>query len=52
MAPGRLTIAELHDDKWNPLENIVASFEAEEAFLNDDNDDNNDSLIAIIGSDD
>jgi hypothetical protein len=49
MAPGRLTMPELHDDKWNPLENIVAAFEAEEAIINDDN---NDSLIAIIGSDD
>jgi hypothetical protein len=52
MAPGRLTIAELHDDKWNPLEDIVAAIDGEEAILNDDNDDNNDSSIALIGSDD
>ncbi len=40
---------ELHDDRWNPLENIVAAIEEEEAILNDDN---NESLIAMIGSDD
>ena len=40
---------ELHDDRWNPLEDIVAAFAEEEAILNDDN---NDSLIAMIGSDD
>ena len=28
---------ELHDDKWNPLENIVAAIDGEEAILNDDN---------------
>ena len=49
-APGRLTMQELHDDRWNPLENIVAAFAEEEAILNDDNND--DSLIAMIGSDD
>ena len=32
--------AELHEDKWNPLVNIVVAFEAEEAIHNDDNDDN------------
>ena len=40
---------ELHDDRWNPLEDIVAAVAEEEAIHNDDN---NDSLIAIIGSDD
>jgi hypothetical protein len=28
---------ELHDDKWNPLESIVAAIDGEEAILNDDN---------------
>jgi hypothetical protein len=40
---------ELHDDRWNPLENLVAAFAEEDAILNDDN---NESLIAMIGSDD
>jgi hypothetical protein len=48
-APGRLTMQELRDDRWNPLEDIVAAFAEEEAIYNDDN---NDSLIAMIGSDD
>ena len=39
MAPGQLTMTELHDDKWNPLKDIVAAFEGKEAIINDDNND-------------
>jgi len=46
MVPGRLTMSELHEDKWDALVKIVAAFEAKEAIHNDDN---NDDCQAIIG---